>query len=58
MNLIHSNQNESVISAYRSFQYAKIDYLLDLGVKYLQNLGLYVDPAIYPPDGSGIQKVG
>lgn len=57
MNLIHSNQNESVISAYRSFQYAKIDYLLDLGVKYLQNLGLYVDPAIYPPDGSGIQKV-
>lgn len=57
MNLIHSNSNESIISAFRSFQYAKMDYLLDIGIRYLQNLGMQLDPAFYPPNGGGIQKV-
>lgn len=49
MNLINSNNNitDSLISLYRSYQYNKIDYLLDLGIRYLHEFGLQVDQNVY-----------
>ena len=57
MNLLEFNNTpiNSLIGIYRSYQYNKIDYLLDLGIRYLNNLGLQVDSKVYP-NISGILK--
>lgn len=47
MNLITPSCETSVIATFRYEQYQKINYLLDLGIRYLQNLGLQVDPNVY-----------
>lgn len=56
MNLVQEQQYGSVISYFRAFQYAKLDYLIDLGMQYLINLGLNVDPNVYSGEQS-IEKV-
>lgn len=53
MNLLVHNQEDSIISYFRSFEYAKFDMLIDLGMKYLINCGLNVDPKVY----SGISDI-
>lgn len=57
MNLIQNQHHQSIITQFKVNQYLKIDYMIDLGIRYLQSLGLTVDPAMYPDMYTGIRKV-
>lgn len=53
MNLIEPEHQTSIIASFREYQYLKLDYFIDLGIRYLQNFGLQVDSKYY----SGINSI-
>lgn len=52
MNLIERQTRPSVISSFRSFQYAMLPYFLNNGIEYLLRLGLKYDEKLYSGESS------